>query len=325
MEIIKNKLNRKILQENKKISKDLCFFDIETTGFNRNNDIIYLIGILYFDREEDSWLISQYFANELKDEPQLLEEASKFLMSFKTIINYNGNTFDIPFINHKLKSYGLPFFIDKEKSLDLYAIIRKNKNLLQMDNLRLKTVEKYLGIYREDIYSGKDCIDFYKDYILSGDSTLKNRILKHNYEDLYFLIDIMDILDIIRKKRSFEIERNGEKAEFFVSHIRDHKDNLIFVGQAKGLKGRFTHYDTNFNVFIKEDNNFEIVLYTQKGLVTPDENCIFIDKTDFNLSKDLKITHDYLIPQNLFLLKIESKYLLEDALELLREIIKTII
>lgn len=325
MEIIKNRLNRNDLQENKNISKDLCFFDIETTGFNRNSDIIYLIGILYFDREEDSWLIAQYFANELKDEVELLAEASKLIMSFKTIVNYNGNAFDIPFINSKLKSYSLPFFIDKEKSLDLYATIRKNKDLLEMDNLRLKTVEEYLGIYREDIYSGKDCIDFYKNYILYGDLTLKERLLKHNYEDLYFLIDIMDVLDIIRKKRSFEIERDGAKAEFFISHIRDHKDNLIFQGQTKNLKGSFTHYDTSFNVFIEENSNFEIVLYTQKALVNPDENCIFIDKKDFNLSKDLKTTHAYLIPQDLFLLKIGPKYLLEDALDLLREIIKTII
>ena len=325
MEIIKNILDRKDLQGNKVISKDLCFFDIETTGFNRESDIIYLIGILYFDKKENTWLVSQYFANELKDEPKLLAEAAKLLMDFKTIINYNGNTFDIPFVNHKLKSYSLPFFIDKEKSLDLYAIIRKNKDLLQMDNLRLKTVEKYLGIYREDIYSGKDCIDFYKNYILSGNLTLKSRLLKHNYEDLYFLIDIMDVLDVIRKKKSFEIKKDGKRVDFLVSDISDSKDSLVFKGHIKGLKEKFIYYDTNFNVFIEEDKRFEIVIYTQKALVTPNENCIFIDKVDFNLSKDLKTTHNYLIPQNLFLLKIESKYLLEDILGLLREILKTII
>ena len=103
METIKNKIHRDKLNKNINICRDTCFFDIETTGFSRKKDIVYLIGILYFDKEEDSWVIAQYFANNLKDELKVIEEASQFLMSFHRIVNYNGNTFDIPFINSKLK------------------------------------------------------------------------------------------------------------------------------------------------------------------------------------------------------------------------------
>lgn len=325
MEIIKKKITKDKLYNNEKISKDVCFFDIETTGFNRTKDIIYLVGVLYFDEEEDSWVLSQYFANELKDEPKILIESSKLLMSFKTIINYNGNTFDIPFVNHKLKHFKLPFYIDKEKSLDIYSVIRKNKDLLDIENLKLKTVERYLNIYREDIYSGKDCIDFYKDYILNGDLELKNRLLAHNYDDLYFLIDIIDILDIIREKKSFTIRKDNRIIEFLISDTSESKDSLIFEGNVEGLRQKLIYYDTSFNLLIEDTNKFKIIIYTNKGLITTDETCTFIDKTDFNISKDIKSRHGYKLPKDIFLLKVGSKYLLEDILELLKNIIEDII
>lgn len=325
MEIIKNRIDKSKLYNNKSISKDVCFFDIETTGFNRTSDIIYLVGILYFDKEEDTWILAQYFANELKDEPKVLIESSKLLMNFNTIINYNGNSFDIPFINHKLKLFSLPFYIDKEKSLDLYSIIRKNKHLLEVDNLKLKTVEKYLGIYREDIYTGKDCIDFYKDYILHRDLKLRNRLLAHNYDDLYFLIDIIDILSIIRKKKSFKITKNDRIIDFLISDIKESNDSLIFEGTIKGLRQKFIYYDTSFNLLIEDTNKFKIIIYVNKGLITPNETCIFIYKTDFDLSEDIQANHGYELPKNIFLLKIKSRYLLEDILSLLKKIIENII
>ncbi|MGO1468966.1 MAG: ribonuclease H-like domain-containing protein [Tissierella sp.] len=324
MEIIKKKINKKSLN-NKDISKDVCFFDIETTGFNRNNDIVYLIGILYFDKKENSWVIAQYFANDLKDEPQLLLESSKFLMNFETIINYNGNTFDIPFVNHKLRYFGFPYSIKRENSLDIYSILRKNKSFLEIENLKLKTVEKYLGIYREDIYSGKDCISFYNDYILGGELELKERLLSHNFEDLYFLIDIMNILNIIKEKKSFKVKKDENILDFFITDIKESKDTMTFKGQLNGIKEKFIHYDRNFNILIENKDKFEIIIYTNKGLVTPDKTCIFVDKSDFNLPKNIRYSHEYEIPQNLFLLKISSDYLLNDILIFLKEILQNIL
>lgn len=325
MEIIKNTICKDKLYNNSNISNNVCFFDIETTGFNRDNDIIYLIGILYFDNEKNSWMLVQYLANNLNDEFDLLIESSKFLMNFETLINYNGNSFDIPFINHKLKLYNIPFAIDKTRSLDLYSIIRRNKDILNMDNLKLKTVEEYLGINREDIYTGKDCIDFYKNYTLSGDLQLKDKLLKHNYDDLYYLVDIMDVLNIIKRKKSFKVNRSNHTIEFLISNISEVKDSLIFEGSVNGLREKLIYYDTSFNILIEDINQFKIIIYTSQGLLTPSKTCTFINLSDFNISVDLPSSHGYRIPRDIFILKIESRYVLDDVLKLLKEIIDTII
>src|SRR5699024_11900087 len=101
MEIVKEKFNYNLLNNHELLEKNVCFFDIETTGFNRNKEIIYLIGILYYDKKDKNWNIIQLFADELKDEIEVLEKAYRILSTFDLIINYNGNTFDIPFMNHK--------------------------------------------------------------------------------------------------------------------------------------------------------------------------------------------------------------------------------
>ncbi len=325
METIKNKIHRDKLNKNINICRDTCFFDIETTGFSRKKDIVYLIGILYFDKEEDSWVIAQYFANNLKDELKVIEEASQFLMSFHRIVNYNGNTFDIPFINSKLKSFGFSFTLDIKKSIDLYSIIRKNKDILQLKNLKLKSIEQYLGIYREDIYSGKDCINFYKDYILSKDKRLKERLLAHNFQDLYYLVDIMDILDIIKQKKSFEIVRKDEIIAFLLEDIEQSKASLVFKGRIKGLDGKFIYYGNNFNLIIEDPNKFKITIYTKKALVSPEEIALYIDQNEFDLSFNINSNDTYNIPNNIFLLKVKSNYILENILMLLKEIVyKTI-
>lgn len=324
MEIINKKIDRKKLDDNI-ISKDTCFFDIETTGFNRNSDIVYLIGILYFNKEKDSWIVSQYFANDLKDEPKVILEATKTLMTFKTIINYNGNSFDIPFINNKLKTFKLPVKLDPSKSLDLYSFIRKNKRFLETENLKLKSLEEYLGIYRADIYSGKDCIKFYKDYILTGDLELKKRLLKHNFEDLYYLIDILDIIDIINEKKSFKLYRENKTIKFLLEDMRSYRDKLIFKGNIEGLDKKLIYYENNFNVIIEDTSKFKITILANEGLISPDEVCKFVYKSELNIVNELEPNHGYEISDEIFLLKIESNFLLDDILILLREIMNNII
>ena len=136
MEIIRKKVFYSEKNLIKPLDSSLCFFDIETTGLNRKKNIIYLIGILYFNEEDNFWELIQFFANSLESEALLLEEASRFLSSFDTIVNYNGNSFDIPFLNYRLDLHNLDLKIDVERSLDIYSLLRKDRDFLNLENLK---------------------------------------------------------------------------------------------------------------------------------------------------------------------------------------------
>ncbi|MBO5778243.1 MAG: ribonuclease H-like domain-containing protein [Clostridia bacterium] len=72
--------------------EQVVFIDIETTGFSRLYDSIYLIGLVYL--EEGHFVAKQYLAGSLADEVQVLEKALDQLQNFKIFVTYNGDMFD---------------------------------------------------------------------------------------------------------------------------------------------------------------------------------------------------------------------------------------
>ena len=99
-----------------------------------------------------------------------------------------------------------------------------------LESFRLEDVEEYLGIYRSDQYSGRECIKVYLDYIVSKDPSLKERILLHNYEDLYYLLDVISILDEIEDLKSFKIYHMEETIKFNIEQI--YFEKIIYLLMA---------------------------------------------------------------------------------------------
>lgn len=302
------------------LKDNVCFFDIETTGLNRRKNLIYLVGILYYDEGRNRLKLLQIFAESLQEEPQLLNKAYKLLSSFDKIINYNGNAFDIPFFNQRLKVNGIESSIPREKSLDIYAYLRANRYVLDLDNLRLKTIEEYLGIERKDIYTGRDCIEFYKRYIETGQADLKEKILQHNYDDLYYLPRVMEILTIVRDKKSFLVK---EKFKFQINEIKKEGDFLVFQGLVDDNMGKGFFYEENYQLTI-DQGVFQVELEVKEGLISPDETCLFINSYDFDM-EDIKLKHKYKIPDHIVPLSIEGKYLIDNINQVLSSLIENII
>jgi len=192
------KLNKNLPFYFKNINfENTCIFDIETTGFNRKNSKIILIGFLEFINNDQ--IITQAFIDNLSDEHTLLEYTINKLKNKEILISYNGYAFDIPFINERFKQNNMNYEINKYKSLDLLKIVRKNKQTLNLDNYKLKTVEKFLGINRKDTIDGKESIKLYYEYLKTKDKKLEEKILLHNYEDIKFLLPMLDILNFCSK------------------------------------------------------------------------------------------------------------------------------
>lgn len=183
-------------------NKEIVFFDIETTGLSAINSVLYLIGVAFY--EEDSWQFVQWFADECDDEAKIIDAFFEILDNKKYLIHYNGNGFDIPYIKKKIEQYNMSYSFNSIESVDLYNIAKKYKKMLELDNCRLVTVEKYLGVVREDKYSGKELIDTYKEFIkiysleklkgnLDKSSLLLKDLLLHNEEDIVNLLAVTRI------------------------------------------------------------------------------------------------------------------------------------
>ena len=128
------------------------FFDIETTGFRPSSSHLYLIGVC--SRTGRGWEITQWMSEKPQEEAALLRVFAAFASTFQTILHFNGERFDIPYLQEKYEQYALPSPFDGLSSIDLYRTFRPLRPLLSLDSMKQKSLEAWLGIRRDDLYDG---------------------------------------------------------------------------------------------------------------------------------------------------------------------------
>ena len=172
---------------------ELLFFDIETTGFSGDHSNLYLIGCTYYS--QDSWRLLQWFADTPDAEREILVSFFEFLPGFTTLVHFNGDGFDIPYLLKRCRAYGLPYDFSGIQSIDIYKKIKPYRNLLQLENLKQKSIERFLGVFRQDPYSGGQLIEVYYDYLTTHEDALYDMLMLHNAEDLEGMPLILPILN----------------------------------------------------------------------------------------------------------------------------------
>lgn len=172
--------------------EDVLFFDIETTGLSARSAGLYLIGVLMCT--DKCWTLLQFFCEDVADEPAVLQAFFELLRTKKTLISYNGDGFDIPFLRHMLEQYGLPYSFDAVESFDLFKKFRPLKRLLNLPDLKLKSCERFLGIDREDRFTGGELIEVYFEWQKTKAPALLDTLLLHNAEDIANLPNLLPLL-----------------------------------------------------------------------------------------------------------------------------------
>ncbi len=189
--------------------EQVVFIDIETTGFSRLYDSIYLIGLVYL--EEGHFVAKQYLAGSLADEVQVLEKALDQLQNFKIFVTYNGDMFDLPFIEERAKRLRVwresdRYLWDCYRSVDLMRRYRIHQSFFGWPNMKLKTLEAFLGIDRRDPFDGGQLIEVFYEYARTDDERLEKVLLLHNYEDIVYLLPLLKIEQFMSDLKTAQIE-----------------------------------------------------------------------------------------------------------------------
>lgn len=171
------------------------FFDIETTGFSPAHSHIYLIGCAR--RVNEYVHIDQFFAENPSEEKQIIEAFLHIIKDYSTLISFNGVGFDIPFLKAKCDTYGLETCFASLSYLDIFKSLSELKFLLKLPNYKQKTIEEFLGLPRDDKYSGGELINIYQEYIKNPDPEKESLLLLHNYEDVVGMTELLPILSYI--------------------------------------------------------------------------------------------------------------------------------
>ncbi len=78
--------------------------------------------------------------------------------------------------------------------LDIFKSVSELKFLLKLPNYKQKTLEGFLNLSRDDLYSGGDLINVYHEYCKEPDDAKEELLLLHNFEDVVGMLDLLPVL-----------------------------------------------------------------------------------------------------------------------------------
>lgn len=279
--------------------------DIETTGLSRNYHNIFLIGLIEIKKHSE---IRLFFAEHPKEEYQLIRSITKYLN--KTVITYNGRTFDIPFIKEKAALYEVN--IPEIQGFDLYRYISNYKNILNLPNYKQKTIEEYMGLFRDEFISGGKVVEKYQDYIITKNENDMNQILTHNKDDVKGLLKALEIVEKLENLNTISI---GKK-HFTIEKIYYH-GNILHIEGYTNFDEPYIYNFFNYSLVI-EKRKFNMRIDTKKAKYSPDKNCNYILKENYpGVENKEKIK----TPDQILILSIEKEILYKNVFELVEKML----
>lgn len=182
---------------------------IETTGFSRNNSIVFLAGCLQADQPPDKWLLKQWLLDDPSSEKELLDALADEIQENACLLHYNGLQFALPFLEKRCARWDAPVTWQNCGQLDLYRTLRPCQKLLGLAHMRLCDLEKFLGLPRPDGPSGKEYIALFKKYIACRQPDLEEILLDYSQQCLCGLMHSVGALAYLAfLQGDFRLERS---------------------------------------------------------------------------------------------------------------------
>lgn len=300
--------DEKLTFKSKYYDEEAVFLDIETTGLSPMRSFIYLIGLVFIDLKEMTMHITQLIAENKDEEEEILKLMKERLKGYKTVVTYNGNSFDLSFIAKRSERYGIePIAMD---SFDMYEKLRLHKDTLKLDGLKQKNIEKKLGITREDRYNGGECISFYKDYVKNKNQESFNRFVLHNYDDLLYMPATMSILDLLDEKITIDID--GRKYKFDKHSI---KKDILMIDFTTDMG--INTYVEETGYLIEEDEERRHLEFTLKtGYMKDARKVKYLEKSSLASLKSEDFDGEDLVEEGVVPIRIQNKLFIRNIIKL---------
>ena len=170
------------------------WFDIETTGLSARRCPLYLIGCVR--RENGHFIRYQFLTEAPDDEAEVLSEFLALCDDADCLVQFNGDTFDVPYVRERCRFHGLPDLPSSLVHLVLLKRIRPWRHLLGLSGCRQKDLERYLGVLREDKYDGGELIQIYYSFEQLHRDDLYDLLILHNGDDMDGMMDLCRLLAV---------------------------------------------------------------------------------------------------------------------------------
>lgn len=240
--------------------EEVIFLDTETSGLaGGTGTFAFMIGMGYFT--DHSFQLIQLFMRDPSEEPGLLSALSHFLGNFKTIVTFNGKSFDIPLLNtrHVLNGFTTPF--TEIDHVDLLHLARRLWRT-RLPSRALKDLEiELLDIQRtQEEVPGWMVPELYYNYLRHGDVQPLSGVFYHNGMDVISLAALfnytaslldhplqyqqVDSLDLVAIARLYDqLDRTDEALSLYEKALDQglpitfYADTLLRFAEIKSRRG----------------------------------------------------------------------------------------
>lgn len=301
--------------------EDQLLFDIETTGLSAKYNTIYLIGCAYHKGRKITLL--QYLAETPAEESEVLGAFLELCKDFQGLLSFNGIRFDERFILDRCQKLQIPTDALPDQHFDIYKACRGMKSILNLPSYCQKAIESFLGIHREDKYSGGELIAVYQSYCNEPDDEALTLLKLHNYEDVAGMVEILPILSYAHLKdmqiritdlslssytdyqgiQNQELTFTASTSFRLPAPLRLHTDDYYIILEDDSIKGTISLYHEKMYHFLPDVKSY--VYLPEEDMVIPKELASHIAK-----EKKQKAT-----PATCYIAKVDTYLMVPDALE----------
>ncbi len=204
----------------------IVFLDIETTGFSARTSYLSILGLAYL--KDHVWHYKQWFLDDPNQEKDLLIDFFSFMKDYTTIITFNGDQFDLPFLLQRCNRYLLSYDFDRYQTIDYYKLLSPYKKIMHLPNAKQKTYELFAGIDRKDQLDGRLLIPIYKEYLTTKEEMAKNVILLHNMEDITYLVTLTNLLSYYELFKGKSMDKLNDEA-IYGTYREDKNENSLSI------------------------------------------------------------------------------------------------
>ncbi len=264
------------------------FFDIETTGFSPAKSTVYMIGCA---RKKNKYIcVDQFLAENFEEEKLVITAFLEILKQYDTIISFNGVGFDIPFLKAKCDKYNIPETFKYYNYIDIFKSVSRIKFLLKLENYKQKSIEKFLGLNRDDKFSGGELIDRYFEYVNSPDEEVLDMLYLHNYEDVLGMIELLPVLSYLELFNGKYSVISSEITPYKAYDGKSRNELIITLRNDYVVPKRLSYHNKDFYVAINQENTtIRVGIYSgELKYFYPDyKNYYYLPKEDMAIHKSV--------------------------------------
>jgi len=269
------------------------FFDIEGypmyyNSINKSSGLEYLFGVFY--KSFGEFTFKKFIATNYLEEKKAFEELIDFLYSHLKKNNnahiYHYNSYEETALKklsqkHETKISEVDFILREKKLIDLYKVL-KDSVILSTENYRLKTIEKFYKLDREEnIASGQDSLVAFEKYLESGHEDILQEIIKYNQQDCKSLIYLQEWLIKIKPKniKSSEKHEPKEISESAIEQQKQENEVDAKISEIKNENDQIRNILRELNFYNRKEqrsdwwNHFSNIEKDTEDLIE-DSNCI---------------------------------------------------